>query len=107
MWDEAGGAHLETLKGHSDWIRSVVFSPDGTRIASESNDYTVRLWDAVSGAHLKTLLGRSCWLFFPLMAYASHQDHMIRPFIFGMQLVEFALILAPTTQALPQLLNFR
>ncbi|KZP17415.1 hypothetical protein FIBSPDRAFT_934094 [Athelia psychrophila] len=33
----------------SDRCRSVVFSPDGTKIVSGSDDKTVRVWDAVTG----------------------------------------------------------
>lgn len=47
------------IEGHSGWVMSVVYSPDGTRIASGSIDGTMRLWDAVSGAHLNTLEGHS------------------------------------------------
>ena len=38
------------LAGHTDWVHSVAFSPDGARIASGSYDSTVRLWDAKTGA---------------------------------------------------------
>ena len=31
---------------HSDWIRSVAFSPDGTKIVSGSDDNTVKVWDS-------------------------------------------------------------
>ena len=55
MWDSC----LQTMEGHSGWITSVRFSPDGTRIMSGSDDTTLRLWDAVSGAHLNTLKGHS------------------------------------------------
>ena len=38
-------------------MRSVSFSPDGSRIVSGSLDYTVRVRDAVSGDLEKTLEG--------------------------------------------------
>ena len=53
------GACLQTLEGHNDWVNSVVFSPDGSRIASGSYDNTVRIWDAVNGDSLCTLEGHS------------------------------------------------
>ncbi|CEJ93768.1 hypothetical protein VHEMI09337 [[Torrubiella] hemipterigena] len=48
-------ACIQTLEGHSDWVNSVIFSPDGKSIASGSDDNTVRIWDAVAG-HCKHII---------------------------------------------------
>jgi WD40 repeat protein len=40
---------LPPLRGHDDWIRSVKFSPDGSKIVSGSDDKTIRVWDASTG----------------------------------------------------------
>ncbi|MFI7536684.1 WD40 repeat domain-containing protein [Streptosporangium sp. NPDC049376] len=45
-----------TLTGHTGWVNSVAFSPDGTRLAS-GDDGTVRIWDV---ALPQDLLGAVC-----------------------------------------------
>jgi WD40 repeat protein len=52
-------ACLQTLEGHSNYVRSVAFSHDSTWLASASGDNTVKLWDASSGECLQTLEGHS------------------------------------------------
>lgn len=43
------------LTGHSGYITSMHFSPDGSRIATSSWDGTIKLWDPESGECLDTL----------------------------------------------------
>ncbi len=44
---------------HSDFVQSLAWSPDGMRIASASNDKTVKLWDPQTGQTLLTYRGHT------------------------------------------------
>ena len=50
---------ITVLSGHSSEVNTVTFSPDGSKIASGSDDNTVRLWDGATGASIATLEGHS------------------------------------------------
>ena len=45
LWDATTGSPLRTLTGHTAWVYSVSFSPDGNTLASGSWDGTVLLWE--------------------------------------------------------------
>jgi WD40 repeat protein len=44
IWDPDTGTQTSTLTGHTDWVRAVAWSPDGTRLASAGGQ-VVRIWD--------------------------------------------------------------
>ncbi|MGA7937463.1 MAG: hypothetical protein WCA35_28185 [Kovacikia sp.] len=48
-----------TLTGHTHWVWSVAFSPDGKTLASSSSDCTIKLWDPQTGHCIKTLVGHT------------------------------------------------
>ena len=50
---------LRTLKGHTNSVGSVAFSPDGTRLATASYDNTVKLWDAGTSQVLRIFTGHT------------------------------------------------
>src|SRR5258707_2861662 len=35
--------------GHTGWVRSTSYSPNGARVVTGSSDHTIRIWDAESG----------------------------------------------------------
>ena len=62
LYDAETGEALNLLTGHTKWVNSVVFSPDGQTLASGSYDTTVRLWDVETGENIKTLMGHTYWV---------------------------------------------
>ena len=60
----------DALKGHTDSVNAVAFSPDSTTLASGSSDGTVKLWDVARRELLATLEGHS----YPVMAVVFSRD---------------------------------
>jgi WD40 repeat protein len=53
VWDVQTGQELPKLiKGHTERVRGVVYSADGNRLASASDDGTVKVWDTQTGEEL-------------------------------------------------------
>ena len=49
IWDLASGQITKTLEGHEEAVNCVEISPDGSQLASASDDRTVRvIWKRIS-----------------------------------------------------------
>ncbi|QDT44933.1 Serine/threonine-protein kinase pkn1 [Gimesia alba] len=54
VWDLLEKKRKHTLKGHTQRVRCLAVSPDGTLAVSNADDKTIRLWDLIQGKLLKT-----------------------------------------------------
>lgn len=57
VWDLVGARERLVLNGHNGGVPCLVFSNDGTLLASASKDRTVKAWDPATGKRLQTLSG--------------------------------------------------
>ena len=56
LWDVTAKAEVRRLRGHTNTIWGLVFTPDGKTLASGSADQTVRLWDVATGQLRDTIV---------------------------------------------------
>jgi len=95
IWDASEREEVRTLKGHTDYITSLAFSPDGRLLGSASSshgkpwparreDRSIRLWDFEAGKKLRRFTGdwdtTICLAFLPdSRKFISFHDPDSRP----------------------------
>ncbi len=55
LWDATTGKQLDTLTGHTRWVKSIAFSTDSKTLVSGDEYETIRLWDTATGKLKATL----------------------------------------------------
>ncbi|MEJ2599878.1 MAG: BTAD domain-containing putative transcriptional regulator [Anaerolineales bacterium] len=58
-WDLESEAQLGRYEGHTGWVNSIAFSPDGERAISGSSDGKVILWDVKPGRLIRQFEGHA------------------------------------------------
>ncbi|ODS31963.1 MAG: NTPase [Candidatus Scalindua rubra] len=57
LWDRDTGKLVRIFEGHTAWVHSVAFSPDGRYIVSGSVDASLKIWNSETGKLLATMVG--------------------------------------------------
>ncbi|MGA9210270.1 MAG: c-type cytochrome domain-containing protein [Terriglobales bacterium] len=63
LMDASTGKVIRTLEGHADYVRSIVFSPDGKQLLAGGGPPQqwgeIKVWDVATGALLRTMRGHA------------------------------------------------
>jgi len=55
IWDTQTQQEVMTLVGHDNWVRTVLFHPNGKLLISVSDDKSIMIWDLVQRRCIKTI----------------------------------------------------
>ena len=61
-WDGHTGRLIAVLRGHTDWVTGLAFSPDGTRLGTSCGDNSIRLRDLATGQEVAELRGHQSYV---------------------------------------------
>lgn len=84
VWDCRSGRRITKLVGHTDNVRDILVSQDGTTIMSASSDQTVKVWSTIAGRCMYTLTmhDASVWSLFSAdpdlsVVYSSDKNGLV------------------------------
>ncbi|MCF7763608.1 MAG: protein kinase [Verrucomicrobia bacterium] len=59
LWEVSSWNLAATLEGHTAWINSVAFTPDGTRLVSAGLDREIKIWEPFKEREILSLVGHT------------------------------------------------
>jgi len=62
LWDSDTQQLIQELRGHTDAVWGLAFSPDGSRLYSAGADNVIRVWAVETGEELATWAGHTNWV---------------------------------------------
>ncbi len=74
LWEVRSGQSRGSIIGHTDWVGSLAFSPDGL-LASASHDKTVRVWNVDTGEEMGCFRGHDSVV--DPLAFSSDGQHLV------------------------------
>lgn len=84
IWNFSTGEVITDLTGHQDGVLNMRWSPDGSRIATASDDKTIMIWNTTDWTRTKTLTGHTLgvldvdWSPNGTMLVSGSRDYKIR-----------------------------
>ncbi|MBW4472579.1 MAG: hypothetical protein KME45_19735 [Stenomitos rutilans HA7619-LM2] len=75
LWNWQTGHCLRTLQEHTNWVWTVVFSPNGQLLASGSLDRTIKLWNVQTGECVRTFQEQNSAIM-PVL-FSSNGQHLM------------------------------
>ncbi|KAI0703560.1 miller-Dieker lissencephaly protein [Cytidiella melzeri] len=55
LWDTQNGQLIRTFAGHDNWVRALVFHPNGKFLLSASDDNSIRIWELKTARCFRTV----------------------------------------------------
>ncbi|ORY77350.1 dynein regulator [Protomyces lactucae-debilis] len=74
IWDGRSGRCIATLAGHDNWIRAVVWHPDGRYVLTASDDKAIKVWDLAAGGRCCRTITEAHGHFVSCLAWGLSKD---------------------------------